>query len=177
VRERPSDDWHDIAWLDPLHEPRDVAPLVALPALPASRWPGEVLLIASMTILLVLFMFLGVRYARRRTRRGILQPPEQLALERIEAGGGVEAFVAATRAFLQEQSGLPIARPTSGEVLELVGEQKDLRALLELGDLVKYAGLMPSSDQVEQAREQARRVVQTWATGQGTKKSPIGEER
>lgn len=184
VRGQPSETWQDVAWLDPLHEPRDVAPIVDLPPLPAPAWRTYLLPAASGAIVLLLVGLL-LNWARRRQVYSPPIPAWRRALLLLDKEDGVEQVTGILRGFLHEQGALPTARLTTAELLSLLASQRNfpddalakLRQVLELADLVKFAGHAPSAEEAKAARLSVRELVEALATWPPGENDPVGEPR
>ncbi len=183
ARARPGEDWQDVSWLEPLHEPRDVAPLVELPPLPPSPWPRRLAMIGSSAILLAA-LGLGAWWWRREGgTRAAPEPAWRRALARLGDGAGVEEVTAVLREFLQEQGRLPASRLTTAELVARLegrgdvpaGALAEVRELLHLGDLVKFAGHAPAEAERAEAVRRARALLECLATWTAGEKGAVGE--
>jgi hypothetical protein len=168
VRTAPATAWQEVAWLELLHEDRNVPEPDMEPPLPASAWPARLRWVALALAGGLLLYFLS-RAVRRRLRRERAVPPDVRALARLEALDlpPAERFAqieGVVRDYLDEQRGLKTRQQTTEEVLAAAGDvpaeaREALRELLERCKLVKFAGLPATPEECEQAVELARRVI------------------
>jgi hypothetical protein len=164
--------WQEVAWMRPLREPRDVAPPDTLPPLPRSAWPARLRWAAVVLACLLLAALLG-RAVQRRRRRRAAQPAHVVALARLEeaalppADRPAERFGHAetvVREYLDARLGLKTLQQTTREVLaacrDLPAEARAaLEELLRRGELVKFAGQVPTLQECATAVDLARRVI------------------
>ncbi len=183
VRDSPGAGWQELAWMDLLHEPRDVPPPAELPPLPASPWPRRLRYLA-LALVCGLALVLGARAIRRRLSARRPEPAHLRALARLEpaalppADRPAERFAwvdRVVRDYLDEQLGLKTRQQTRAEVLAACeplppAARQALRELLERGELVKFAGQAPPPAEWEGIVEQAREVIRACAAP-----LPVGE--
>jgi hypothetical protein len=176
LRGGPDEGWHEASWPDPLHETRDVAPVVEVGPAPPSPWPGR-LQAASALVALALAAWFVVRLLhRRREKPAPALSAAERAAARLAASQDPAAITEAVRDFLAEQAGLPAARMTTDEIMAALSKRAVspgrlglIRHLLEMGDLAKFSGWPASPSQAEKARELASEAVRDLATW------PVGE--
>lgn len=192
VRPGPGLPVEEITWSDLLAEMRDAAPLVELPALPPSPWPGRARRAGVILAVLGGASALGLVWRRWRTsgeKPVSASMRARIRLEEIARGSDgpaekVTGLVAVVRTFLEERGGLPADRSTTAELLRCLEEREDvsievrcsLREILEMGDLVKFAGLVPEEAHLGQAWQAARRVIEGLAGGTGQAEG-IGDDQ
>jgi hypothetical protein len=186
VRTTADGPWERMAWLDLLGETRDVAEPAWLPPLPASVWPAR-LRLAGVALACALALLLVVRLVQRRLVPRRVLSPEARALARLEppdlppVDRLPERFAHAegvVRDYLDEQRGLKTRQQTAREVLTVLGElpaeaQDALRELFERGELVKFAGQAPSSEECDRAVELARQVIRACAGATGLAREAV----
>ncbi len=173
VRDNPGTAWQTVSWMQPLHEAREVPPPDTLPPLPPSPWPGRLRWL-GLALAGVLALALLARAIRRRLRARAVQPAHVRALARLEAAElpppdrAAERFAHVERVvrdYLDERFGLRARQQTTVQVLAGAGSvpaeaREALKELLEHGELVKFAGQVPTREECDRAIELARRVIQ-----------------
>lgn len=183
ARARAQDSWHDVSWLDPLHETRDVAPIVELPEVKSSgRLPW---LLSGVGLVLATVLFGWVWRKRQARPVASSEPAWHRAIANLEQARSLEDVTTLVRAFVQEHSAVPASRLTTRELrVRLQSSEElppniheELLGLLDLGDLVKFAGHAMDDDGLAKAREEARQVITGLATWRPGETSPIGEGR
>lgn len=177
VRGGPEGVWDDVYWPDPLHATREVPPVVEVQPVPPSPWPDRLRWMALMVAGCLAGLLFARRVQRWRTAQARPQTTSERALAQLALPDiGIDQITAIVRTILEERVGLPASRMTTGELLGLLKQQDKgeycldrLRELLELGDLVKFAGQPFSPAEIARSRQLAREVVEaiaTWPTGE-----------
>jgi hypothetical protein len=176
VRDGPEATWQTVEWMQPLHEARDVSPPDTLPHLPASTWPGY-LRWAALVLAGALVVLLLIRAVRRRLAARVNQPAHVRALAKLEPDAlppldrPAERFAHAERVvrdYLDEHAGLKTRQQTTTQVLADCASlptlaREALKELLEHGELVKFAGQVPTPAECDRAVGLAREVIQACA--------------
>jgi hypothetical protein len=178
-REGPSGTFQEVEWQDVLKDVREL-PGPTLPPGPATG-PGLARWVVPLVGLAVVLSVVAVALLRRRRGEPPL-PPDLRALrelDRLEQSAGTSGhewdrmFAALSdvlRRYLVERFGLPAFQQTTAEFLRavdqappLVAEKDNLRAVLELCDLAKFAGVRGDGGQWLDALGQVRAFVRRTA--------------